>query len=266
MTANLTAFYYDYTGYQISVLANRTQAIENVDAKVKGLEYETVWEPLRNLQFNASLGALDSKIVGGSSIDALNQTDGQSSQTLVKTAAGENCTVPTSALANLLAIIEQQPGAPTVAGVSGNPLAVLGACSGTFAGLGVVPSAGIPTPLAGKQLPNSPHFTFTLGAQYSWQLSNGWSPSVRADYYVQSASYARIYNDSGDYLRSWGVVNLGMSVVHHELGWQFDLFVKNLANTQPIVNSYVLDAATGLVQSSFTLDPRLFGARVTKRF
>ena len=266
MTANLTAFYYDYTGYQISVLANRNQAIENVDAKVKGLEYETVWEPLRGLQFNAAVGALDSKISGGSSVDALNQTDGQNSQTLVKTSSGENCTVPTAALANLLSIIEQQPGAPAVAGVSGSPLALLGACSGTFAGLGVVPSAGIATPLAGKQLPNSPHFTLTLGGQYSWQLSNGWTPSVHADYYVQSASYARIYNDAADYLRSWGVVNLGMSVANPAHGWQFDLFVKNLANTQPVVNSYVLDAATGLAQSSFTLDPRLFGARITKRF
>ena len=266
MTANLTAFYYDYTGYQISVLANRTQAIENVDAKVKGLEYETVWEPLRGLQFNASLGALDSKIVGGSSVDALNQTDGESSQTLVKTAAGENCTVPTSALANLLAIIEQQPGAPSVSGVSGNPLALLGACSGAFTGLGIVPSAGVATPLAGKQLPNSPHFTLSLGAQYSWQLSNGWTPSVRADYYVQSSSYARIYNDQSDYLRGWGVVNLGTSIVNKEQGWQFDVFVKNVADTQPIVNSYLLDAATGLAQSSFTIDPRLFGARVTKRF
>jgi outer membrane receptor protein involved in Fe transport len=165
-----------------------------------------------------------------------------------------------------LAIIEQQPGAPTVAGVSGNPLAVLGACSGAFSGLGVVPSAGIATPLAGKQLPNSPHFTVSLGAEYSWQLSNGWTPSVRADYYVQSSSYARIYNDPGDYLRGWGVVNLGSSVVSKEHGRQFDLFVKNLANTQPIVNSYLLDAATGLAQSSFTIDRRLFGARITKRF
>ena len=266
MTANLTAFYYDYSNYQISVLANRVLAVENVNAKIKGLELETVWLPVRGVQLNATAGALDSRIVGGSSVDSLNQTGGDASQTVLKTAAGENCTVPTSALGALVNIIEQSPNAPVIPGVSGNPLALLGACSGAFAALGITPSAGVPTPTDGKQLPNSPHFTLSVGAQYSWNLPERWLATVRADYYVQSSSYARIYNDAADYLKSWDQTNVSLAVINNQSNWQFDLYARNVFDKQPIVNSYLTDAATGLVQSSFTIDPRLYGARVTKRF
>ena len=82
---------------------------------------------------------------------------------------------------------------------------------------------------------------------------------------VQSSSYARIYNDQSDYLRGWGVVNLGTSIVN-KTGLAIRCVREKRGRYAAIVNSYLLDAATGLAQSSFTIDPRLFGARVTKRF
>jgi outer membrane receptor protein involved in Fe transport len=266
MTADLTAFYYNYSNYQISVLANRVLAVENVNAKIKGLEFETAWRPVESVQLNATAGALGTSIVGGSSVDSLNQNAGDPSQTVLKTAAGENCTVPTSALGNLVDIIEQLPNAPKIPGVSGNPLALLGACSGAFSALGVIPSAGTPTSTDGRQLPNSPHFTLSVGAQYSWNLPARWLATVRADYFVQSSSYARIYNDPADYLKGWDQTNLGLTFLNDQSRWQFDIFTTNVFDKQPIVNSYLTDAATGLVQSSFTIAPRLIGGRVTKRF
>src|SRR6185437_11384052 len=46
LTLNASAFYYDYKGYQISEIVDRTSINLNVDAKVKGAEVETVWEPV----------------------------------------------------------------------------------------------------------------------------------------------------------------------------------------------------------------------------
>ena len=42
---NATAFYYDYEGYQITQIVNRSSANFNIDAKLKGLEFETIWNP-----------------------------------------------------------------------------------------------------------------------------------------------------------------------------------------------------------------------------
>jgi outer membrane receptor protein involved in Fe transport len=71
---NATGFSYDYKGYQISKIVNRTSVNENVDAKVYGLELETIWSPVRNLKLNANLGYLHTKIGSGvTSIDTMNR-------------------------------------------------------------------------------------------------------------------------------------------------------------------------------------------------
>ncbi len=56
---NLTAFHYDYKGYQISRIVNRNSVNENIDATVNGAEIETVWNPTHNWRFNGTLGWLD---------------------------------------------------------------------------------------------------------------------------------------------------------------------------------------------------------------
>src|SRR5262249_40546653 len=55
--------------------------------------------------------------------------------------------------------------------------------------------AGIPDDLSGAELPNSPHWTMNVGAQYSRDFLEGWRATLRADAYWQSQSWARVYND-----------------------------------------------------------------------
>ncbi|MES2341643.1 MAG: TonB-dependent receptor, partial [Pseudomonadota bacterium] len=66
---NLTAFSYDYKGYQIGRSVNRSVYNENIDAKIKGLELESVWSPIENLRLNANIGYLDTKIEQGVVVD-----------------------------------------------------------------------------------------------------------------------------------------------------------------------------------------------------
>src|SRR6185437_8781060 len=49
LTLNLAGFYYDYKGYQISQIVDRTSVNLNFDAKVKGAEIEGLWEPVPGL-------------------------------------------------------------------------------------------------------------------------------------------------------------------------------------------------------------------------
>ncbi|MDP0983559.1 TonB-dependent receptor, partial [Klebsiella variicola] len=74
---NLTAFYYDYTDYQVSQIVDRISLNENFDARMMGLELETVFQPTPNLRLDANIGYLDTKIGDGEgSIDVMNRTQG----------------------------------------------------------------------------------------------------------------------------------------------------------------------------------------------
>ena len=263
---NASAFYYDYNGYQISKFVNRIATTENIDASIRGLELEAIWEPVRALRFNGSLGLLKTKIESGSSIDPLKRTQGDPTLTYVKTSSASGCTVPTAALANLVAIIQQNPGAPTVAGVSGVPTAILGACSGAFTSLGVTPTEGVAANLKGNELPGSPNWTLSLGAQYTWELPNGWNAMVRGDYYRQGSSYSRVFNDVADRLKGWDNANVSVQLANDEKGLKIEAYVKNLFNDRPITDTFFNDEALGQLQDAFILDPRIIGVSVSKRF
>ena len=45
LVANLTAFFYDYQGLQVSKIIARTSVNENIDAEMQGLEAEFFWSP-----------------------------------------------------------------------------------------------------------------------------------------------------------------------------------------------------------------------------
>src|SRR6185437_12023276 len=75
MTLNGSVFYYDYKGYQISQIVDRTSVNLNIDAKVKGAEIEATWEPIPGLRFNLAGGLEDSRIDDGqSAIDLMDRT------------------------------------------------------------------------------------------------------------------------------------------------------------------------------------------------
>ena len=88
MTANLTGFYYDYQGYQITRIVNRTSVNANLDATIKGFEAEFTWEPTNGLVFDLNLGYLNSEITDslGGLIDPGNVTNGNAGYTGVSDA------------------------------------------------------------------------------------------------------------------------------------------------------------------------------------
>ncbi len=60
LTFNGDVFYYDYKGYQISQIVDRTSINLNFDATVKGVEIESTWEPMPGLEVQ-SFGRLRSR-------------------------------------------------------------------------------------------------------------------------------------------------------------------------------------------------------------
>jgi len=263
---NATAFHYDYTGYQVSKIVNRTSVNENIDAKIQGIELESIWEPINHLRFNASLGVLDTKIGNATSIDTFNRTQGDPNLIVIKASNASNCVSTKAGVSALMGLINAGALAPTT---------MLGVCSGAFTGaanplkpygIDIPFSDGVAKNLSGNQLPNSPKATLSVGAQYTFELPAGWGGTIRGDYYHQGQSYSRIYNSFADRIDSWENVNASLQISNPSNGIQLEAYVKNLLDDAPITDLYLTDDSSGLFRNGFLLEPRTFGFAIQKSF
>ena len=287
MTLNDDVFYYDYKGYQISQIVDRTSINLNFNAKVKGAELEATWEPLPGLRFNFAGGLEDTSVdKGQSAIDLINRTNGNPDWVVVKPFLTDtsNCILPASVVRQLF----QTYFGPDVfgRGIEGacdiaynysksasDPFLLGGAVDrAAFAAAGFDPStapnggAGFAKDLSGNKLPNAPPFTLSTGAQYSMPISSVWAATLRGDFYWQGNSFARIFNDEPyDQLHGYTNVNLSLMFTNQD-GWQAMAYIKNIFNTTAITGAFLNSDDTDLTTNVFVTDPRLFGVRVTKNW
>jgi iron complex outermembrane receptor protein len=303
LTLNGDVFYYDYKGYQISQIVDRTSVNLNFNATVKGAELESSWEPLPGLKFSFAGGYEDTKLANGSqAIDLMDRTAGHPGWSVVKPWLGapSNCILPDYVLAELILGGE---GAVAVNGGATNNSFFGGgrfitslingeACALAY-GLGEDPIVGtqelstldssIPPSgfdpstapnhgegfyknLSGNQLPNAPHFTTSLSADYTMPVSEDWAATIHSDFYWQSQSFARIFNDRPyDKLRGYSNVNLAL-ILTSASGWQVMGYVKNIFDTTAITGAFLNSDDTALTTNVFVTDPRLFGVRVTRNW
>jgi len=277
LQVNATGFHYNYKGYQVSKIINRTSINENIDAKVWGAEFESIWQPLDGLRLNAAIGYLDTRIGDASSIDTFNRTQDNPGLVLVKSDAASNCVVDLAAAQTALAISNGQ-----VPGFTPNPFNLLGVCTlaaatgaGTNIGGGAIAaganafgglvSEGIPVNLKGNDLPNAPHWTVSLGAQYTWTYGP-WDATLRGDYYHQTKTFARIYNSEPDRIKAWNNLNLTLTINNEDLNLEVAGFVKNATDETSVTDFYLTDDSSGLFRNVFYTEPRTYGVSVTKRF
>lgn len=284
---NATAFYYNYTDYQVSQIRDRTAVNENFDAEMWGLEVEAMFSPTVNFQILANIGFLKTKIEDGeSSIDIMNRTQGSHDYIIAKPwpQLPSNCVAP-------VAVVENEYRRARENGRGMDPLRVFKFCGGLGGLLGggnfngpIDPSmnmpydvdnypeinggAGLRADLSGNELPNSPNLTANLGAQYGFDMFRGeWRTTLRGDAYWQGDSYHRVYNlEPYDRLEDWYNVNLGIKVEQPAQGLAIELYVKNVLDDTPITGAFLNSDDTGLTTNVFTLDPRLIGLSITKQF
>ncbi|NWG53596.1 MAG: TonB-dependent receptor [Hydrogenophilaceae bacterium] len=266
MILNGTGFFYDYQGYQISKIVNRSSVNENIDAEVRGFELESIWEPMDGLRFNVTAGWLDTEITGGSSLDTFDRIqDNDAIWTLIHDPlTAQNCVVTTAYLitpqaalggARPIDIINASPGALGNACGAGNPI-----------GLSAVTFAGEEVDLTGKELPNSPDLTYSVGVEYEWGLGGAWTATARADYYYQGEAFTRIFNTAADRLDGYTNLNLLFRVANEDQQLSMELFVQNATDEIAITDAYLTDDSSGLFRNIFLTEPRTFGLRLSKGF
>lgn len=297
LTINANAFYYNYENYQISEIVDRTAINQNFDAHVKGAEVESTWEPLPGLRFNFAGGWEDTSVAKGArAVDLMDRTAGNADWMVVKpfVSQASNCILPVYVVAALVAQNASNENQESVSSAceesyiqhddpvtlqsyqsSSYPVVIP---NGPFGGTGNViyngfdPSTapnngeGFDKDLSGNKLPNAPPLTVSAGAQYTMPLSTDWAGTLRADYYWQDYSWARVFNDKPyDRLRGYTNVNLTM-IFTNQNGWQVMLYDKNVFNTSAITGDFLNSDDSGLTTNVFLTDPKLIGIRVTKNW
>lgn len=274
---NLTGFYYDYKGYQVSQIRDRTSVNENFDATIWGLEFESQFAVTDRLRLNANVGYLKTRIADGeTSIDVMNRTQGNPNYVVTKPwiQLPSNCVVPlTVAETFLLNHPQFLAGYYGMCGGFGNSSLgkeVIDPATGANYDVSDYPElnggAGLLDDLGGNELPNSPHWTVNFGAEYSLPFSEDWSATLRGDAYWQGKSWARVYNLAPyDRLKSWTNFNLSLRVDGPD-NLTIEAYVKNVFNSTPLTGAFLNGDDSGLTTNVFTLDPRIIGFSVAKKF
>jgi iron complex outermembrane receptor protein len=292
ITLNGDVFFYNYTGYQISRIVDRTAINDNFNAAVKGAELEASYEPIPGLKFNFAGGYEDTRIDNGqSSIDLIDRTDSGNHPDwmLVKPFVSQtsNCILPAYVVAALVYEVNGVSGGDAQAvsracdyaynqhldPVTGQPYAANPTGFGIKAGYpGFDPTTapnkgeGWAKNLGGNELPNAPHFTTSLSAEYTMPVSEDWAATLHGDFYWQSQSFARVFNDRPyDKIRGYSTTNLAL-ILTSASGWQVMGYVKNVFDATAITGDFLNSDDSGLTTNVFLTDPRLYGVRITKNW
>ena len=290
LTFNADVFHYDYKGYQISEIVDRTSINLNFDATVNGAELESSWEALPGLKFNFAGGYENTSLAKGSkAIDLMDRTAGQPGWMVVKPSifSTSNCILPSYIVAELIEISRIESGGIAGDYPDGTNISGFGgaACENAYT-RGVDPAhfvdtdipatfdpstapnggAGFDKNLSGNKLPNAPKFTTSLSADWTVPLTEDWAGTLHSDFYWQSQSFARVFNDRPyDKLRGYSNVNLAL-ILTNVSGWQAMGYVKNIFDTTAITGAFLYSDDTNLATNVFTTDPRLYGVRITKNW
>lgn len=287
---NATGFYYDYKGYQITQIINRTSVNFNVDSTITGLELESIWNPVSTLVLNANIGLLDSELDDLYSIDVLDRTNGRSDLVTIKnTSSYSNCVISAQGYATVLGAIQANPA---LTGITRNlcngQLAAVGGRAGLEALLGLTgvtvtytdvngvtqtatalqPIEGDAKNVGGNSMPGAPDTTINFGVEYTWLPGafGDWGLTGRVDYYRQSESFSRVYNTGRDQLPSWDNLNASLSFYNDTHGLRVELFGKNIADETAITGAYLTDDSSGLFTNIFLTEPRTYGIALTKNW
>ncbi len=290
---NADVWYYDYKSLQVSAIENNTSVNQNINAKLWGVEGEFFWAPDTHWQFNVSFGTTQSSIGNVGLVDDRNPTAGRSDVVLIKDAtlaptSGQNCVLymtggqtvaPADNPAFLAAaaasgaggIFFAPPGGSHALQANGVANTNYGSCNTALNPLlnafgythtdpsGKGSGSGAFVNLKNNQLQNTPDFTASIGAQYTFDLDGGYTLVPRADYYWQSHMFARIFNDSADRIKAWGVGNAQITLNAPDNLWYASLWVKNAFNSNNVTGEYLASATSGLSTNEFLGDPRTFG-------
>jgi iron complex outermembrane receptor protein len=125
---------------------------------------------------------------------------------------------------------------------------------------------GVPINLDGNQMANTPPYAISFGAQYTAPVGGGYNLVSRFDYYWEAGMWSRIFNDSADQMKSYGVANALVTLNAPDNKWYAAGFVRNLFGANNQTGQYLTSSSSGLWTGVFYGEPRTYGITVGARF
>lgn len=292
---NATAFYYDYSDFQVSRIINRTSFNDNTDATIYGLELESIMQPTDGLTVNATMSYQKTEIKDLQLADTRDPSGGREDAVMIKdVTSASTCVVTSDTLsqAQLGTIVgafnaglglrapvpvpgTQALGAFSICDALTATLAsgALDALGGnevllnmTAGGAPILPG-GVELDLSGNELLNSPNWKFSVGAQYEFEIgTSGWSVTPRVDVNMTGNFWATNFNKPVDKMGGYTIVNAQLTVASPDDRFYARAFVQNAFDELAETGRYVTDQSSGLFTNTFLTDPRVYGAAVGFRF
>jgi len=118
----------------------------------------------------------------------------------------------------------------------------------------------------GNRLPQAPSFKWSIGAQYTIDIANGWSIVPRADINYTGGFSATVFNLNVDRVPGYEIVNAQIQVNSPDDRFYVRAFVQNLTDNNAITGQAVGDQSAGLFTNIFTIDPRRYGLAAGFKF
>jgi iron complex outermembrane receptor protein len=240
--ANIDAFYYDYRNAQVPLSQPATgggvsvasSILYNVPkARNVGIELETIWQPIDNLQILANYSYLDAKILSGQAID---------------------------------------PADPAALNAAAKPIQSLASCAPSNCPsdvYSVLSGGGFSRlqNLAGNHLPNSSPHRVTLNANYTWRLDSG-KLNGSLTYVWRGAQYGSIFDRTYYRAPSWSQVDGRITFTSANDKYEAILFVKNMFNTLGYANGAIASRRASITNTliaagTYTLVPTVSGINTT---
>jgi len=303
---NLTGFYYDYKGLQLSRIVAQTSVNDNVNAKIYGLEAEAVLRPTPELTMNFGASYLHTEVSQDKFL--ANPRDfaaGRADAVLIKDITnGANCAVAsnTGSAAGVNAYVNQVNTWINTINAVGNPL--------TTAGTGLQPGAGLQPTTAfpgGSGLNSNGAFSicailnnlagpaggsfggitvfnsgipvnikgnklpgapdYKFSAGVQYALAVGdLTLTPRADYIYTGKSVGNIFGGTVNEVPSFSQINAQLQLDGPNKKWFARAWVQNLQNKDSITGLYVTDQSSGNYTNVFTLEPRRYGVTAGLKF
>jgi outer membrane receptor protein involved in Fe transport len=275
LQANLTGFYYDYSGLQVSRIANNTSFNENIDATIWGIEGEFVWQPTDRFTANMNASYLNTDIGAFSTIDVRNPTAGRTDVELIADVVlGQNCVITRGATDGPLLLANG--GTPTgVGAIDGLITSPFSVCSAIASNIGTINAltggtygvvGGIDQSIEGNRLLGSPEFKIAGGIQYEMPLGASHSLTPRVDAYYQSDMYSNNFNTEQDLIDGYAYLNAQITFAPTEGNWSMRFFIQNLTNSDSLTGAYDSGETSGNFQNLYVLEPRRWGFGINMNF
>ena len=119
--------------------------------------------------------------------------------------------------------------------------------------------------LDGNRLTRSPEFTANIGSQYTHEVDDWGTVSLRLDYQYQSKSFFTPFNRDLSAQEAFNLVNARMAIQQFEKNWRLAFFVKNLFDETYFLNILESGVEAGKPEG-FLAPPRTWGVQLAYEF